>query len=393
MQISNRMKTLSATLLLVLLCATPLSARPKAVPRGFADSLLRCTVERAVPAGKYVWNWRDAVVLKALTDLYDLRPELRPMVEEYVLTAMRATAQRVHGNHPNGVASGVGLAFLVRVGLDDGTFGSAAGKVYRQYCRIGRYRGATSHRPGRIELWDDTVYMLTLFLLEMYRATADEHYLDDCVREITAHAAKLRDPATGLWYHGWSATDRYYEDNCCEARWNSNPLQRNTECWGRGNGWIAMSLADVLALLPAGHGDYKALKAMFVQMMRTLCRVQDPATGHWRQLPLRVGDASAGNYIESSATAMFGYALVKGVAEGMLRGGGYRKAAERAWKGLLAYSVEGRGTDSLTLGNVCAGTCIGERGYYYARPIVSGESFATGAFLQFAGQMERIARH
>ena len=98
---SSKMKTLSATLLLVLLCTASLSARPKAMPQGFADSLLRCTVERAVPAAKYVWNWRDAVVLKALTDLYDLRPELRPTVEEYVLTAMRATAERVHGNHPN----------------------------------------------------------------------------------------------------------------------------------------------------------------------------------------------------------------------------------------------------------------------------------------------------
>ena len=136
---SSKMKTLSATLLLVLLCTASLSARPKAMPQGFADSLLRCTVERAVPAAKYVWNWRDAVVLKALTDLYDLRPELRPTVEEYVLTAMRATAERVHGNHPNGVASGVGLAFLVRAGLDDGTFGAAADKVYRQYCRIGRW--------------------------------------------------------------------------------------------------------------------------------------------------------------------------------------------------------------------------------------------------------------
>ena len=389
---SSKMKTLSATLLLVLLCTASLSARPKAMPQGFADSLLRCTVERAVPAAKYVWNWRDAVVLKALTDLYDLRPELRPTVEEYVLTAMRATAERVHGNHPHGVASGVGLAFLVRAGLDDGTFGAAADKVYRQYCRIGRWQGATSHRPGRIELWDDTVYMLTVYLLEMYRATGDERYLDDCVREITAHAAQLRNPATGLWYHGWSATNYCYEDDCCEYLWNSNQLQRNTEYWGRGNGWIAMSLADVLALLPAGHRDRSGLKAMFVQMMRTLCRVQDPATGHWRQLPLRVEDAGAGNYIESSATAMFGYALAKGVAEGVLRGGRYRKAAERAWKGLLAYSVEGRGTDSLTLGNVCAGTCIGERRYYYARPVVSGESFATGAFLQFAGQMDRLDR-
>lgn len=199
-------------------------------------------------------------------------------------------------------------------------------------------------------------------------------------------------PRRGFGITAGRATNYCYEDGCCEYLWNSNQLQRNTEYWGRGNGWIAMSLADVLALLPAGHRDRKALTSMFVQMMRTLCRVQDPATGHWRQLPLRVEDADAGNYIESSATAMFGYALAKGVAEGVLRGSRYRKAAERAWRGLLVHSVEGRGTDGLTLGNVCAGTCIGERRYYYARPVVSGESFATGAFLQFAGQMTRLER-
>lgn len=379
-----------------LLCGVALStasfpARSETRPEGFADSLLQCVTTRCVPAERYVWNWRDAVLLKALIDCHDLHPERRKPVEQYVETAMRVSAGRIHGRHPNGVASGAGLAFLLRIGVQDPAVAAAADTLYGQYGRIKRFGGASSHRPGRIELWDDSVYMVALFLLEMYRATGQERYLNDCIREIKGHAARLRNPRTGLWYHGWSVTSRYYDDSCCQYMWNANQLQRNTECWGRGNGWIAMTLADVLALLPKDHPERATLQKWFTSMMRTLCRIQDRDTGHWRQLPLRTGEARSGNYIESSATAMFGYALAKGVADKTLRGGVFRRSARRAWNGLLAHSIENRGTDSLTLGNICAGTCIGERAYYYARPIVTNESFALGALLQLALQMERIA--
>ena len=378
-----------AVLLTVLFCG-PNLAGAGFEPQNFADSLLLEATERIVPAGKYVWNWRDAIVVKALVEASDLRPDLKQPVADYVEQAMRSTMDGSFGLHPNAVASGVGLAFLMRAGRDtDGTFARAAERLYAHYRRIPRLAsGATSHRPGRIELWDDTVYMLTVFLLEMYRATGDERYLDDCIREIFAHAEHLRDSRGGLWYHGWSVTSSFFEDGCCEYMWNSNQLQRNTEFWGRGNGWIAMSLADVLAVMPGERDEYRDLERMFRQMMATLCRLQQRENGHWLQLPARTDDRGRGNYIESSGTAMFGYALARGVESGILRGSRYRRAARNAWRGLLAYSLKGRGTDRLTLGNICAGTCIGERDYYYARPVTEDESFAVGAFLLLAYRME-----
>ena len=56
---------------------------------------------------------------------------------------------------------------------------------------------------------------------------------------------------------------------------------------------------------------------------------------------------------------------------------------------MKTHSLRGGEGQRITLGNVCAGTCIGERDYYYARPTTEGESFADGALLLFAYEMEK----
>lgn len=349
------------------------------------DAFLRRVIYDMIPADGYVWNWRDAVVIRGLIEVYDTDPELRGEVLDYVREAMLATAPKAHGHHPNGVASGAGLAFLIRAGADqDGYFRSVAGRVFEQYLKIPRAEnGACSHRPDVVELWDDTVYMLTVFLTEMYRATGDIMYIDICADEVLSHAEKLMDPETGLWYHGWAQTRDIHRDACCQDGWNDNPLQRNGEFWGRGNGWIAMSLVDLLAVMPETHEDYPAIMAMMKRMMSTLVRLQDRKTGHWYQLPLHAGDAGRGNFIESSCTAMFGYALSKAVKKGWLAGSRYRKCVGRAFSGLERFSVDMTGTGDCAMSNICAGTCIGDREYYYGRGISSDESFALGAMILF----------
>lgn len=349
------------------------------------DAFLRRVIYDMVPADGYVWNWRDAVVIRGLIEVYDTDPELRGEVLDYVREAMLATAPKAHGHHPNGVASGAGLAFLMRAGADqDGYFRSIAGRVFEQYLKIPRAKnGACSHRPDVVELWDDTVYMLTVFLTEMYRATGDIMYIDTCADEVLSHAEKLMDPETGLWYHGWAQTREIHRDACCQNGWNDNPLQRNGEFWGRGNGWIAMSLVDLLGVMPETHEDYPAIMEMMKKMMSTLVRLQDRKTGHWYQLPLHAGDAGRGNFIESSCTAMFGYALSKAVKNGWLPGRKYGKCAERAFSGLARFSVDMTGEKDSVMDNICAGTCIGDREYYYGRGISSDESFALGAMILF----------
>lgn len=355
-----------------------------------SEQLFEAAMTRYVPAEKYVWNWRDAVLLKSFIDIARSEPQKRELVADYVDKAMTRLASKAHGVHPNGVASAVGLAFLQEIGRGSMETDKAFEKVLMQYRNIPRaVNGACSHRTGTVELWDDTVYMIGIALIGAYKASGDISYVEEFADQILSHAEHLYDPETGFWYHGWAETSFPAEDACSQYGWNTNPAHRNNEFWGRGNGWIAMSLADVLEVLPVTDRRYPQIKSMYEHMMNTLAKLQDRKTGLWRQLPLHVKDR--GNFLESSCTAMFGYALAKGVRLGILLAGRL-KAAEKAYEGLVEHCILDKGTPEIRLGRICAGTCIGDREYYYARNQVDyGETYALGAFLLLSNELTKTS--
>ena len=352
-----------------------------------SEELFDAAMNRIVPAEKFVWNWRDAVLLKAFTDIYRKQPQQRETIADYVDKAMTRLAPRAHGVHPNGVASAVGLAFLQEIGRSSMETDKTLEKVLMQYRGIVRaVNGACSHRAGVVELWDDTVYMIGITLIGCYKATGDISYVEEFADQVIAHAEHLCDPETGLWYHGWAESSYPAEDACSQYGWNTNPAHRNNEFWGRGNGWIVMSLADVLEVLPVTDRRYPQIKSMYELMMNTLAKLQDRRTGLWRQLPLHVRDRE--NFLESSCTAMFGYAFAKGVRMGILPAE-CRRVAEKAYDGLVEHCVLDSGTSEIRLGHICAGTCIGDREYYYARNQVDyGETYALGAFLLLSNELK-----
>lgn len=164
--------------------------------------------------------------------------------------------------------------------------------------------------------------------------------------------------------------------------WFNNPLKRNNQFWGRGNGWIAMAMADCLAVMPEKASGRKQMEAMFKKMMSTLLPLLDPDSGHWLQLPVYHEDMGRGNFIESSSTAMFGYAMARGVKMKLLPAKKFRSVIKQAYEGILENSIV-RLMGLLSVRNVCAGTCIGEKEYYYKRNIVEGTEFALGVVLLF----------
>lgn len=363
-----------------MLCAWPfLSAQAWSV-----EALFDQAIAVDVPPGAFRYNWRDAVLLKSFIDIYRVDPQQREHIASYIRGEMERCAEKAHGYHPNGVASAVGLAFLKEIGADSEKTREALSRVERQYGNIARAaNGACSHRTSFVELWDDTLYMIGMFLTGSYQATGDASYLHQLSQQVLAHAEHLCDNKTGLWYHGWAESMYPTMDECCQYAWNSNPSHRNSEFWGRGNGWVAMTMVDLLALLPADDADYASVKALFVRMMNTLSRLQDKKTGLWYQLPAHPRDKE--NFLESSCTAMFGYAAAKGARLGILSPA-FSRVGKAAYEGLIRHCLEADGT---RLGRICAGTCIGDKSYYYHRDIVAGtETYATGAVLMLSCEIE-----
>jgi unsaturated rhamnogalacturonyl hydrolase len=204
--------------------------------------------------------------------------------------------------------------------------------------------------------WIDDMYMLTLLQLESYRATAERKYLDRDALEMAAYLDKLQQP-NGLFFHAPDVP--FY--------------------WGRGDGWVAAGMAEMLRDLPQEHPQRKRIMEGYRAMMSALLKYQGK-DGMWRQL---IDHDEA--WPESSGSAMFTFALVTGVKNGWLDAATYGPAARRAWIAVVGYIDQNQ-----DITNVCEGT--GKQNsydYYLARKRRTGDFHGQAPVLWAASALLR----
>ncbi|MDO3384560.1 glycoside hydrolase family 88 protein [Gilvimarinus sp. SDUM040013] len=199
--------------------------------------------------------------------------------------------------------------------------------------------------------WIDDVWMIGALQIQAYRATEKPIYLHRAALQINAYLHKLQQP-NGLFYHGPDA-----------------PF-----FWGRGNGWVAAGLAELISELPEDHLLYGQISESYQRMMAALLQYQ-ATDGMWRQL-LDYPDA----WKESSGTAMFAYAIAVGVERGLLPKESYQHAVDKAWQALSK-----RVTDNGQLTDVCVGTGQSQdAAYYLERPRITGDLHGQAPLLWLA---------
>lgn len=359
----------------------------QAFSQTWVDSLDIYARKYYLPAKNYLWTWQHAALLNTMVKQYEMHgcEADKESYLVYTKKAMDKTFPMANGKTPNAVASGLGLAFLYRITKDE-KYKTKAEKVYADYLKIRRTKeGGVSHLMGFTELWDDTIFMIGEFLLGMYKATGDEKYLDELLKQIRIHREKLQDKS-GLWVHGWDADDKGHCLFCSQYGWPDKETRKSVEAWGRGNGWIVLTLTDIAEVLPKEHKYRSEVVGYLKEMLQPLPNLQDSATGHWYQLPLRKGEE--GNYLESSCTAMFAYGIQSALSMGIIQGEQYKQSVQRAYSGLRTYSMEPVKKRLLTTTNVCTGTCIGNKYYYFKRAKMKGRSYGIGTFILFGRKYE-----
>jgi len=238
------------------------------------------------------------------------------------------------------------------------------------------------------QMWLDGIYMASPFLVEYATTFGDTGEYEDVVRQFTLIHERTRDERTGLLYHGWdsSGTQRWADDR-----------GRSASFWARAIGWYAMACADVLDFLPAGAGR-DAIARIFADTMTAVVRTTDPASGVWWQ----VLDAAArpGNYLESSASCMFAYALAKGARQGHLPTE-HAGVARHAYAGIVREFVRVAPDGGVDVAKVCRGAGLGAGpngtyrdgsfAYYVGEPVVTNDHKGVGAFILASLEAERSA--
>jgi rhamnogalacturonyl hydrolase YesR len=204
--------------------------------------------------------------------------------------------------------------------------------------------------------WIDDMFMITALQVQAYRATGDAKYIDRAALEMVAYLEKLQQP-NGLFYHA----------------------QDVPFFWGRGDGWIAAGMAELLRSLPQDHPRRARILEGYRKMMQSLLQFQGK-DGTWRQL---IDHEEA--WPETSSTGMFTFAMVTGVKNGWLDAKTYGPAARRAWLALIGYIDQHADTTS-----VCAGTNkLNDLNYYLTRPRMTGDFHGQAPVLWSASALLR----
>ncbi|KAB2571734.1 Unsaturated rhamnogalacturonyl hydrolase YteR [Lasiodiplodia theobromae] len=246
---------------------------------------------------------------------------------------------------------------------------------------------------------------------------------DDMVRQLDLLWQHCRlNSSSALLVHGY--------DDSRTAVWADPVTGASPHVWGRSLGWYAMALVDTLELLSRYYhddGDYTSAAAnggkkegpqqhlmmQFAELAAAVVRAADGASGAWWQVMDQPG--RAGNYIESSGSAMFVYALLKGARLGYLsesspastlvtaateekNGGGahgsaWTHVATRAYEYLVETFVVNHGNGTLGYNgtvSVCSLNSTASYEYYVGRPILYNSVLGSAAFVLASVEYEAL---
>jgi unsaturated rhamnogalacturonyl hydrolase len=234
------------------------------------------------------------------------------------------------------------------------------------------------------QMWLDGLYMAEPFYAGYASISGHPEAFTDITHQFVLMEQHARDPKTGLLYHGW--------DESKQERWANKKTGDSSQFWARGMGWHMMALVDTLPYYPDGDPGKKQLIEILEREAAAITRYQDASTGLWYEVIDKPG--AKGNYLESSASCMFVYALAKGVRRGYLPAH-YLANASRGYHGILTHFVKTGPGDDVSLTDTVKGAGLGGEpyrdgsyAYYIGEKTVTDDPKGVGAFLLASGEME-----
>ena len=171
---------------------------------------------------------------------------------------------------------------------------------------------------------------------------------DDAVNQLKVTYQRTLDPKTGLNRHAYDETRK--------AFWADKETGLSQHCWGRAQGWYTMALIEVLDALPETYSRRGEVIDLLKKDFDAILKWQDKKSGVWYQVMDSPG--REGNYLESTCSAMFTYALLKAYRKGYV-GTKYRDAGIRAYKGMVNNFIRVNEDETISLTNCCSVAGLG----------------------------------
>jgi unsaturated rhamnogalacturonyl hydrolase len=269
---------------------------------------------RSHQANPTVWNYEDGVIWKGALDLYATTRDKAFL--DFVTGDMKGRVMpdgslplfKPQSHNIDSINSGKVLFSLYEI-TGETRFRTALDTQFTQLKTHPRTKsGNYWHKqvyPSQV--WLDGLYMAQPFQVAYARITHNAALFDDTVKQFLAVEAVMKNPQTGLYYHGW--------DESRIMGWADPKTGLSPNIWGRAMGWWVCALVDSYdqsqGLEAAGRAEIARITR---DTLAALIKVRSPR-GLWYQVVNQSG--RSGNYEEASASLMISYALLKAARLGI----------------------------------------------------------------------------
>lgn len=228
------------------------------------------------------------------------------------------------------------------------------------------------------QVWLDGLYMAQVFYVKYTTQFESCAGYEDIWKQFRTVRDKMRDASTGLYCHGWDSSRSAF---WCDGEGRSrNP-------WLRSLGWFSAALIDVTEGIAPGHDEFAlGMGDIARDLAASLKDYVDKENGMLWQVPNQPG--RAGNYPETSGSAMVAYFFLKGARLGILDAAYAPVGAEIFRSICRRYLTEKDGR--LNLGGICLVAGLGPQDnrrrdgsyeYYISEPVVENDAKGLAPFL------------
>ena len=247
------------------------------------------------------------------------------------------------------------------------------------------------------QVWLDGIFMGLPFYcnyaVQTMKPKKAEKYLNDAVDQMVKTDYRTYDEKTQLWKHAWDETHQQF--------WANKEDGKSQHCWARALGWYVMAMTECLDAMPENYARRQEVIDLLNKAMKSVVKYQDKKTGVWYDvLDVKIDK----NYLESTASSMFAYVLLKGYRKGYLSEE-YLKAGVKAYNGILKQFIKVNADKTISLTRCCAVSGLGPGPgpyvkkpnykrdgsfeYYMSEPIRDNDAKGVGPFIWASLEMEQ----
>jgi unsaturated rhamnogalacturonyl hydrolase len=317
------------------------------------------TAEQAQLTRPAVWNYEMGVVLTGFEKLATFTSDkkyteyTKKIIDHFITAEGQIRTYNLEEYNSDNIPTGRQLLHLYKNTKEE-KYKTAATELYKQLAwqprnKIGGYWHKLKYPT---QMWLDGLYMAQPFAVEYAVLFNDTKKFDDIINQFVWMEKYSRDAKTGLLYHGW--------DESKLQKWANPQTGLSPEFWSRAMGWYMMALVDVLDHLPVSYKRRSELIAILNRLSTALVKFQDAKEGVWWQVTDKANQQL--NYLESSSSAMFLYALSKAVNKKYISIN-FKPAVTKAYNGIIKNFVRVDEAGSVHYLQAVAGAGLGGTPY------------------------------